>query len=79
MYHKTLFPVLEMGFLFLKISGDQLHEVFIYRCNAYSVFFSSQAFCQVPEIHHLNVGSNGTTILIDAGNRGYFSLVGCKR
>jgi hypothetical protein len=25
MDHKTLFPVLEMGFLFLKISGDQLH------------------------------------------------------
>ena len=51
------------------------------------VVFSSQAFCQVLEIHHINVGQgdstlivgpNGTTILIDAGNSGYFSLDGGK-
>jgi len=51
------------------------------------IVFSSQAFCQVLEIHHVNVGQgdstlivgpNGTTILIDAGNSGYFSLDGGK-
>ncbi len=51
------------------------------------MFFSSQAFCQVLEIHHINVGQgdstlivgpNGTTILVDAGNSGYFSLDGGK-
>jgi len=49
--------------------------------------FSSQAFCQVLEIHHINVGQgdstlvvgpNGTTVLIDAGDGGYFSLDGGK-
>ena len=48
------------------------------------VVFSSQAFCQILEIHHINValgdstlivGPNGTTILIDAGNSGYLSLL----
>ena len=47
----------------------------------------NQALCQNLEIHHINVGQgdstlivgpNGTTILIDAGNSGYFSLDGGK-
>jgi beta-lactamase superfamily II metal-dependent hydrolase len=48
------------------------------------VVFSSQAFCQILEIHYINVGQGdstlivgptGTTILIDAGNSGYLSLL----
>ena len=50
-------------------------------------FLSINGFCENLEIHHINVGQgdstlivgpNGTTILIDAGNSGYFSLDGGK-